>query len=387
MRVVLLPNRLAPVATTVMTYGAGSNDDTVPGIAHATEHMMFRGTKFVPAAQFAILAARAGADYNAETNEIFTRYYFELPSAYTGLALKLEADRMTSALMSDASWQTERGAIEQEVRAHQSVPGADIDMKVRRAFFGDTPYAHPGVGTIEGFQRMRASDIARFYQAWYHPNNATLIVAGDIDTDAVLAEIRADFEAIPSVPLPVRKPFSLQPITGTTEHDTIGEIPIPIGAMMYRFPDLLAPDFAAGQVLAAVFNSGRGAFADLQAKGQVLGGFASAGAYRDTGAISLAAFGFPGEPADTVQSTLNGVIDAYRTNGVPADLVAAAKTRLLSQQDYRQESIMGLAFVWSQWLAVGDVSPDAIHAEYANVTVDDVNRVLRTYLDPSSDWV
>ncbi|HKU66388.1 MAG TPA: insulinase family protein, partial [Candidatus Baltobacteraceae bacterium] len=97
MRVVLLQNKLAPVATTVLTYGVGSDDDTMPGIAHATEHMMFRGTADVSATQFAEMAARAGAQYNAQTSSIATTYYFKIPSAYTGLALRLEADRMTGA--------------------------------------------------------------------------------------------------------------------------------------------------------------------------------------------------------------------------------------------------------------------------------------------------
>src|SRR6185437_6297653 len=149
MRVVLLPNKLAPVATTVLTYDVGSDDDTMPGIAHAAEHMMFRGTADVSATQFAEMAARAGAQYDAETTNIATTYYFKIPSAYTGVALRLEADRMNGAVERESDWQTERSAIEQEVRSHQSVPGAALSSKVRRAFFGDVPYAHDGVGTIE----------------------------------------------------------------------------------------------------------------------------------------------------------------------------------------------------------------------------------------------
>ncbi|HZT12466.1 MAG TPA: insulinase family protein, partial [Candidatus Baltobacteraceae bacterium] len=153
MRVVLVRDELAPVATTYMSYAVGSDDDTMPGIAHATEHMMFRGTKDVSPGQFAIVANRAGAEYNAATGNFSTQYYFKIPSLYVGVALALEADRMNGARMAASDWNTERGAIEQEVRAHESVPAAKIFERMRRAVFGDTPYAQDGVGTVASFTR------------------------------------------------------------------------------------------------------------------------------------------------------------------------------------------------------------------------------------------
>jgi zinc protease len=381
MQVVLLPNKLAPVVTTVITYGAGSNDDTMPGIAHATEHMMFRGTKDISAGQFAIIAARAGAEYNASTQETSTDYYFKLPSAYTGIALRLEADRMTAALDRESDWKTERGAIEQEVRAHESVPGASVVAKMRRAFFGNTPYADDGVGTVPSFEKMHASDIAQFYHAWYHPNNATLVVAGDIDAAQTLAEIHRDFDGIPSATLPAHKKYPLA-FTATTLHDTIAELPVPIAATSFRFPSLDSPDYAAGQVLEAVFDSGRGAFAALQTKGEILAGLAVAGASRDVGMMMLGGIGLPGSAPQNVQTSIDGVIAQYRTSGVPQPLIDAAKQRLLSQQDYREASISGLAFTWAGSLAENGASPDAIYDQIQHVTPDDVNRVLRTYMDP-----
>lgn len=382
MHVVLLPNKLAPVATTVITYGAGSNDDTMPGIAHATEHMLFRGTKDVSAGQFSIVAARAGAEYNAATEEVATEYYFKLPSAYTGIALKLEADRMTSASIRESDWNTERGAIEQEVRAHESVPGASVVTRMRHAFFGDSPYAHDGVGTVQSFDRMHAADIARFYHTWYHPNNATLVVAGDIDPAQTLAEIHRDFDSIPSAALPAHKTWANPKFESTVLHDTIAELPVPIDAAAYRFPSLNSRDYAAGQVLAAVFDSGRGAFADLQAKGELLGGLSIAGAYRDVGMMMIAGIGLPGATPESVQTAIDGVVQSYRTAGVPQSLFDAAKLRLLSEQDYREESISGLAFAWAGSLAQSDTTPDAVYDQLERVTPGDVNRIMRTYIDP-----
>jgi zinc protease len=385
MRVVLLPNKLAPVATTVLTYRVGSDDDTMPGIAHATEHMMFRGTADVSATQFAEMAARAGAKYNAETGNIDTIYYFTLPSTYTGLALHLEADRMTGALDRESDWQTERSAIEQEVRAHESVPGAALDTKLRRAFFGDVPYARDGVGTVPSFEKMHASDIAAFYHAWYHPNNATLVIAGDIDPQAVLAEIHRDFDSIPAATLPQHKTYTITPLTSATLTDTVAEMPVPVAALVYRFPDLHSPDFPASRVLATALQSGRGTLAELQAQGKILAGFALASAYEDIGSCMIAGAGLPSSsPADT-RAQLEAALDTYRRNGVPADLVQDAKQRLLSQQDYRQSSISGLAYSWANALAFNAKSPDALYENLAKVTTADVNRVLRTYLDPKSE--
>ena len=148
MRVILQPNALAPVATVVMEYGVGSDEDTIPGIAHATEHMMFRGTSDISPTQFADVADRMGADYNAQTSNESTYYYFKIPSVYVGLALRLEADRMTGAAMRENDWESERKAIEQEVRAWQSRPGYAIGLKMAELLYGEkSPLAAPTVGT------------------------------------------------------------------------------------------------------------------------------------------------------------------------------------------------------------------------------------------------
>ncbi len=382
MHVVLLPSKLAPIAMTVLTYGVGSNDDTLAGIAHATEHMMFRGTKDISATQFAIITARAGAQYNAQTTQLYTQYWFKLAAAYAPLALRLEADRMTGAAMTAAAWKTERPAIEQEVRAHESLPGASIQAKVLKAMFGDTPYAHDAVGTIAGFDRMQASNIAAFYHRWYRPGNATLVVSGNIDPQKILAEIHRDFDSIPKGQVPEHPAITLKPITAQTIRDTISELPVPIAALTYRYPTLRSPDFAASQVLQIAFDSARGELAQLQQKGEILGGFAFAGADRDAGNLGVAALGLPGQAPDSLQTVLTGVIDDYRKNGVPEPLIDAAKLRLLSAHDYRQESISGLAFEWATSLVSSGEDPDAIYQNTGSVSASDVNRMLQTYLDP-----
>ena len=382
MKVVVLPDDLAPVATTVMTYGVGSDDDSMPGIAHATEHMMFRGTAGVSAAQLAIMAARAGADYNAQTSNTNTQYYFKLPSVYVGLALRVEADRMTGALVRASDWNVERGPIEQEVRAHESIPGASVFGKMRRALFGDTPYAEDGVGTIESFNRMQAPDIAKFYHTWYRPNNATLIVSGNVDPQRTLAQIHQDFDGIPSAAVPQHRSFSPGALDNETLHDTVAELPIPVSAVSYRLPGLNSKDYMAGQLLSLVLNNVRGGFGDLQTQGKILGAAAIAGGYPDVGTMIVVGFGVPGTQPQATQDAVEGVLENYRTNGVPAELVESAKLRLLSQQDYQRSSISGLAFSWANALALGFSAPAGVFSNVATITPGDVNRVLRDYVDP-----
>lgn len=380
LRVVLLPNKLAPVATTIVSYGVGSDDDSMSGVAHATEHMMFRGTKNVSAGMLSDIAARAGAQYDAFTTNEYTTYYFKLPSTYVGLALRLEADRMTGALDSAADWKLERGAIEQEIRADESVPGWEIGAKVRRAFFGDTPFANEAAGTVASFEKMTAADIAAFYRAWYHPNNATITVAGDIDPDRTLAQIRALFGAIPAVTLPAHKSIDLQPLVGTAIDDKI-DLPVPAAALGYRMPGSGAPDEAAAQVLLEALNNGRGPLVDLVAEGKVFIAVAVGVSYPEVGIGEVMAVAPPGTDPKITQATLAGIIDDYRKNGVPDDLVQAAKTRLLAAADYREASISGLGFNWSNALAEHRASPDAIYDAIAKVTDADVDRVLATYFD------
>jgi zinc protease len=378
MRVIILRNRLAPVATTMISYGVGSDDDTMPGIAHATEHMLFRGTRTVSAGQLADIAARMGAEYNAMTTFQYTLYYYKLPSSYVDLALHIEADRMNNAMIRAADWATERGAIEQEIRAQESAPAYAIGQKLKQTFFAGTPMATASGGTVPSFEKMTADDIRAFYRAWYKPSNATLIVAGDIDPQQTLAHIHEQFDAIPDGTLPVRAPIDVPPLTSSTVESSI-DFPIGFGVLGYRSPGTNASDYAASVVLAKVFESGRGALADLVASGKALSVVNFANAFPEIGADFLMAIPARGGTPQSAQAAVSAVLDTYRTGGVPPELIDAAKVRLLSAQAYRQASITGLGFAWAEANAQHRTSPDAAYDAIAAVTPDDVNRVLRTY--------
>jgi zinc protease len=382
MRVILLPNALAPVATVVTEYGVGSDDDTVPGIAHATEHMMFRGSSDISETQFADIADRMGADYNAETSNESTYYYFKIPSVYVGVALHLEADRMTGAAMRESDWESERKAIEQEVRAWQSNPAYAITLKMSRLFYGvKSPIASLPVGTIEGFNAMHAADIATFYHSWYHPNNATLIVSGDIDARQVLMQIDQLFGGMPSVALPQRPVSTLPPLVAATLRDS-SELPIGLCGLLYRTPGANDADYGASLIALQVLNNGRGALADLSANGKMLAAFDFGTALSDTGAAFVVGILPLTGSADDAAELLSGALARYRTTGLPPDLIASAKLKLLSALAYKQASISGMAFDWAQAAAQRLSSPYTVLEGVAKLSDADIDRVFDTYYSP-----
>jgi len=381
LRVVLLPDHLAPVVTTIVSYDVGDDDDTSPGIAHATEHMLFRGTNDVSAGQFADIAARMGAEYNAFTGNEQTVYYFRVPSAYVNVALRLEADRMTGATISPKAWQTERGAIEQEIRAQQSQPSYKIAHALQQRFFAGTPFATAGGGTIASFEKMTSADIARFYHTWYHPNNATLLIAGDIDSAATLQEIHKLFNPIAQKTVPQRPAITVPPLQATTLHDTL-DFPIPVAALAYRLPGSNDKDHAAALLLDDIFNSGRGSLADLSASGKLLAAFNIESAFPEVGASFFAVVPAGGQQPQPALDLVSKALDDYRVNGLPHELIQAAKRDVLSETAYRAASIRGLAFAWSEALQEHHASLDEQHAAVQTLSDDDVNRVFRAYFTP-----
>ena len=174
---------------------------------------------------------------------------------------------MNGASIRSDAWKTGRKAIEQEISAQESVPGYKVALKLRQLMFGDSIFARASGGTIPSFEKMTAGDIAAFYRTWYHPNNATLIVAGDIDTAKTLDRIRTAFDPIPNAALPVRAPLAVPAMAATALQDKV-DLPVSFGALLYRSPGTRDPDYDESQVLCRVFNDDR-PIAELTAPGKI----------------------------------------------------------------------------------------------------------------------
>ncbi len=182
LQIVVLRDPLAPVVSMMMNYEAGADEEPFTGLAHAQEHMMFRGSKSVSAAQFAEVTALLGGSFDADTQNQVTQFFFTVPEQGLDAALHLEASRAQGILDSQALWEEERGAIEQEVQRDNSSAGYRLYVKVLQNLMAGTPYADPGLGTMHSFsQQVNAAQLKAFYAKWYHPNNAILVIAGDVD--------------------------------------------------------------------------------------------------------------------------------------------------------------------------------------------------------------
>ena len=218
LRVVVVPDRLAPVVTTELSYLAGSNDAPAgfPGTAHALEHMMFRGSEGLDRDQLSELGALLGGVYNASTTETVTKYTYTIPADDLGVALHVEALRMAGLSLKPEDWQQERGAIEQEVSRDLSSPFYTYMEQAQALLFAGTPYEHDALGTRASFDKTDVALLRQFYETWYAPNNAILVIAGDVQPQAALATAEAAFGAIPSRTVPVHAPITTGPVQAKT---------------------------------------------------------------------------------------------------------------------------------------------------------------------------
>lgn len=385
LRIVVVRNTLAPVVATAVNYLVGSNEspEGFPGMAHAQEHMMFRGSPGLTADQLAAIGNVMGGQFNANTREVLTQYLYTVPAEDLDVALRIEAIRMRDITASAEAWQQERGALEQEVAQDLSQPSYVLYSKLRAALFAGTPYEHDALGTQASFEKTTAEMIDAFHERWYAPNNAILVIAGDVDPAEAIASAKRLFGDIEAVELPERPELDLSPVEPAGfEVDSSGAT----GAQMiaFRMPGLESPDFPALEVLADVLNSERFDLYGLAAEGKVVA--ASFGLDALPGAsMAYAGASFTAEQdPKAVDALIRGILEDVAENGVPAELVDAAKMQERSQAEFRKNSIDGLAAVWSEAVAVYRLtSPDEDLERIERVTPEDVKRVAAKYLDLS----
>ena len=383
MQVVIIRNTLAPVVTVMANFKAGGNEtpEGFPGMAHAQEHMAFRGCQGMTADQTAAIFALLGGDNNADTQQNITQYFETVPAADIDIALRAQAACLRGVDDSAAEWEHERGAIEQEVARDLSNPTYKFVNRLNQEMFAGTPYAHDPLGTRESFDKTTGAMLKEFWEKWYTPSNMILVIVGDVDPAATLAKIKQLYSDIPSHPLPARPEVNLQPMK-TDSFTLDSNLPYVLGFIAWRFPGTDSPDYAAMQILADVLASQR---ADLY--GMVPAGKALAAEFgvAETYPKASVGYGVVAQPAgvDTAPAIeeMRQIINKYAQNGVPADLVDAAKRAEIAQAEFQRNSISELASVWSNALAAeGRKSPEEDIDAIRKVTLADVNRVAKQYL-------
>jgi zinc protease len=383
MRVVIIRNTLAPVVTVEANFMVGGNEtpDGFPGMAHAQEHMAFRGCKGMTADQTSAIFALMGGDNNADTQQNITQYFETVPSADVDVALQAEAACMRGIDDSQAEWDQERGAIEQEVARDLSNPTYKFVNRLNVDMFAGTPYAHDSLGTRPSFDKTTGAMLKDFADKWYSPSNMILVIVGDVDPAATLEKIRRLYGDIPSHPLPQHPAVSLQPVKPET-FTLDSNLPYVLGFIAWRMPGTDSPDYAALQILADVLASQRADIYGMVPAGKALAAeFGIAENYPKAsvgyGVVALPA----GQDATPPLEELRQIVNKYAASGVPEDLVDAAKRAEIAQAEFQRNSIPDLAAVWSDALAAeGRNSPDEDIDAIRKVTLADVNRVAKQYL-------
>ena len=383
MRAVVIRNSLAPVVTVETNFMVGGDETPAgfPGMAHAQEHMAFRGCAGMTADQTAAIYAQLGGQNNADTQQNITQYFATVPAADIDVALQAQAACLRGIDDSQAEWDQERGAIEQEVARDLSNPTYKFIDRLNADMFAGTPYAHDPLGTKSSFDATTGEMLKDFYRKWYTPGNAILVITGDVDPAATMAKIKQLFSDIPNHPLPPHPDVDLKPVKSET-FTLDSNLPYVLGFIAYRFPGTSSPDYAASQILADVLASQR---ADLY--GMVPAGKALAAEFgmAETYPKASVAYGLVALPSGVDASSaiqeMRQILSSYAAKGVPEDLVEAAKRSELASAEFQRNSIPGLANVWSNALAAeGRNSPDEDIEAIKRVTLADVNRVAKQFL-------
>ena len=378
LRVIAIRNPIAPAVSIVTNYLTGSAEDTVPGLAHAQEHMMFRGSGTVSSGGFAEAIGVMGGVFSANTQSEMTQFSLEVPSNDLKSALLLERSRSSGIRDEDPSWNVERSAMRQEIAGDGSSAIFRMIDKAGQAIFAGTPYANFGLGTTDSLNHINGDGLRAFYQKWYHPNNMLLVIDGDIDPMRTIDLVREIFGDLQPAALPPRA--TSEPIAVPVLHllDHSGEAYSVVFAA-FRTPGSTDKDYFSSRILKEVLSSDRGDLSSLQSKGTVFQAFAQTAVHREL-AMTVVGAAFPvSSRPDAILTSVLAVLNNYREKGIPADLVDAAKRRELMAVAMTRTSILDEALSYSGRVGIENRTPDEDIALLNAVTADSVTAVLRRY--------
>ena len=365
MRVVVKEDRRAPSVVHMVWYGAGSMDevDGSSGVAHVLEHMMFKGTEAVGPGEFNKIVAGVGGRDNAFTSRDYTAYFQQVPADQLEYMMTLEADRMHGLKLDDASFAKEIEVVKEERRLRtEDKARALVFEELMASAYHAHPYRRPVIGWMNDLDRMRPDDARRWYRDWYAPNNATLVVVGDVDHASVFAQAARTYGKVAAAAaLPARPVIEEPPQRGVRRAVVRAPAELPYVAMAWSTPTLRDPagddDVYALQVLAAVLDGYAGARLPREiVRGAQIA--VSAGAGYDGIGRGPSLFYMDGAPAKgktvaDVEAALRAEITRIQRDGIGADELARVKTQAVASRVYKRDSLMGQAMEIGALEAVG----------------------------------
>src|SRR6202041_1279571 len=261
LQVILLEDHAAPVINLQVWYHVGAKDEQPgrTGFAHLFEHLMFKGSAHVGADEHSRIIEAVGGFDNAETGDDTTNFFETFPSNYLERVLWLEADRMGSLNVDDANFKSERKVVEEERRVRvDNQPYGSIEEDLRAAAFTVHGYHHTPIGSIADLDKAPLEDVRAFFNTYYKPNNATLVVVGDFNSEQAVAWTKKYFEGIPASAGPIPRPNTPEPVQ-TAERDvakSYTNTPLPAVVIGYKIPARYTPDSYALDLASNILTGG-----------------------------------------------------------------------------------------------------------------------------------
>lgn len=350
LRVIVQPDHRAPVVVSMVWYKVGSVDEVngATGVAHALEHMMFKGTKRVPAGEFSRIVAAAGGRDNAFTSKDYTGYFQMLHKSQLELSFRLEADRMADLVLAAEEWAKEIKVVMEERRLRtEDQPRSLLYEQLMATALTAHPYRSPIIGWMNDIENLRVEDALDFYRRWYAPNNAIVVVVGDVEPQQVFQLAEKHFGAYQAKPLPQRKPQEEPEQRGIRRLTVKAPAELPYVMMAYRAPALRDPERDwepyALEMLAAVLDGNEAARLNRTlVREERLASSADAsydGVGRGPGFFYLSGTPVPGKGAAEVEEALRREIRKIVEEGVTEEELKRARAQAVAAHVFQRDSM------------------------------------------------
>ena len=398
LRVLIGEVHLLPVISFQVHFAAGSRYERpgITGITHLFEHMMFKGTREVGPEEFSRIIQANGGSLNAFTTTDNTTYYENLPADRLELAARLEADRLQNLRLTEESLETEREVVrsERKLRSVNSPFGLVVEQLVALAY-EQHPYRWPVIGWDSDLRSLTLEDCREYHRTHYAPNNAAVVIVGDVHPDEALRVVERYFGPIPSPPHPrlTITPEKLQRGEKRAVFKKVSQVPAFFAA--FHIPGITHPDLIPLQILCVALSVGRSSrfFEKFEKPGKAIEAQAEVGYppffSMDPGLLQLSAVVSPGTSVDTLEKEIWEEVETFRTKPCAEEEVRKAKKQA------RSYFIQGLQTLFSKGLLAGLYQVRAgefrrmyaLLDQYDSVTPEDLWKVARKYLGPENRTV
>ncbi|MBO6900170.1 MAG: insulinase family protein [Rhizobiaceae bacterium] len=394
LQVVVIPDRRAPVVTHMVWYKVGSADEEPgrSGIAHFLEHLMFKGTRKYAAGEFSAAVAAIGGNDNAFTSSDYTAYYQQVSPDALPVMMDFEADRMRGLILTEEVVAPERDVVIEERRARvENSPGSLLAEEVEATLFQNHPYRIPVIGWMHEIAKLDREHALEFYDLHYAPDNAILVVAGDVAPDEIRTMAEATYGKVPRGPRRPQRIRPQEPRQDTARTVTMSDPRVGVPSLQRSW---VVPSYASAEpgeaealdLLAEILGGGIRSrlYQQLVVKGGVA---ASAGAGYRAAALddtSFSVFAAPrgGNDLATVEDAVEAEIAKLAEEGVSDDELRRAKNRFLRSTIFARDNQTGMARIYGSLLSTGlsiaDIEswPERVRA----VTAADISDAARRFL-------